>query len=142
MDPENYPSETSSIENESAYQPEASRRTQERSTSPSNAPILPEKVIKIAEIQRMNIDQLNVYARNIGLRHLGSLTKSQVVFEVVKAISENPDEVLYGEGVLEILPDGFGFLRSPYYNYLPSAEDIYVSPAQIRRLDLKKGDTL
>ncbi|MGZ3732488.1 MAG: transcription termination factor Rho, partial [Parachlamydiaceae bacterium] len=90
----------------------------------------------------MNIDQLNLYAKKMGLKHLGSLTKSQVVFEIVKAISDNPEEVLYGEGVLEVLPDGFGFLRSPNYNYLPSAEDIYVSPAQIRRLDLKKGDTL
>jgi transcription termination factor Rho len=61
---------------------------------------------------------------------------------VVKSISENPNEILYGEGVLEVLPDGFGFLRSPNYNYLPSAEDIYVSPQQIRRLDLKKGDTI
>jgi transcription termination factor Rho len=99
-------------------------------------------IIKIAEIQRMNIDQLNAYGKKIGLKHLGSLTKSQMVFEIVKAISENPNETLYGEGVLEILPDGFGFLRSPNYNYLPSAEDIYVSPAQIRRFDLKKGDTL
>ncbi len=70
------------------------------------------------------------------------LTKSSVVFEIVKTISERPNEVLYGEGVLEVLPDGFGFLRSPNYNYLPSAEDIYVSPAQIRRFDLRKGDTL
>jgi len=100
------------------------------------------EITKIAEIQRMNIDQLNQFGKKIGLKHLGSLTKSQMVFEVVKAISEKPNEVLYGEGVLEILPDGFGFLRSPYYNYLPSAEDIYVSPAQIRRFDLKKGDTL
>jgi transcription termination factor Rho len=61
---------------------------------------------------------------------------------VVKALSTDPAETLVGEGVLEILPDGFGFLRSPYYNYLPSAEDIYVSPAQIRRFDLKKGDTV
>ena len=99
-------------------------------------------IIKIADIQRMNIDQLNQYGKRIGLKHLGSLTKSQMVFEIVKAISENPNEILYGEGVLEILPDGFGFLRSPNYNYLPSAEDIYVSPAQIRRFDLKKGDTL
>jgi transcription termination factor Rho len=53
-----------------------------------------------------------------------------------------PNEVLYGEGVLEVLPDGFGFLRSPNYNYLPSAEDIYISPAQIRRFELRKGDTL
>src|ERR1700733_1437977 len=102
----------------------------------------PERITKIADIQRMNIDQLNLYAKKIGLKHLGSLTKSQMVFEIVKAISENPNEILYGEGVLEILPDGFGFLRSPNYNYLPSAEDIYVSPAQIRRFDLKKGDTL
>jgi transcription termination factor Rho len=116
--------------------------------SPQSAPTQnkersqPGIITKIADIQRMNIDQLNQYGRNIGLKHLGSLTKSQMVFEIVKAISENPNEVLYGEGVLEILPDGFGFLRSPNYNYLPSAEDIYVSPAQIRRFDLKKGDTL
>jgi len=100
------------------------------------------EIIQIAGIQRMNIDQLNVYAKQIGLKHLGSLTKSQMVFEIVKAISENPNQMLYGEGVLETLPDGFGFLRSPNYNYLPSAEDIYVSPAQIRRFDLKKGDTV
>src|SRR5690606_11532841 len=79
---------------------------------------------------------------NLGLQHLASMTKSQMVFEIVKFISENPNEMLYGEGVLEILPDGFGFLRSPNYNYLPSAEDIYVSPAQIRRFDLRKGDTV
>lgn len=100
------------------------------------------ETIKIAEIQRMNIDQLNQFGRKIGLKHLGSLTKSQMVFEIVKALSENPTEILYGEGVLEVLPDGFGFLRSPNYNYLPSPEDIYISPAQIRRFDLKKGDTV
>src|SRR3990167_9202434 len=77
-----------------------------------------EAVTKIADLQRMNIDQLQAYARNIGLKHTASLTKSGVVFEIVKAISERPNEVLFGEGVLEILPDGFGFLRSPNYNYL------------------------
>lgn len=102
----------------------------------------PESITKIADLQRMNIDQLTQFARNIGLKNLGALTKSQVVFEVVKLLSEKPTEVLVGEGVLEVLPDGFGFLRSPNYNYLPSAEDIYVSPAQIRRFDLKKGDTV
>jgi len=101
-----------------------------------------ETVTKIADLQRMNIDQLQAYARNIGLKHTGSLPKSVVVFEIVKTISERSNEVLVGEGVLEVLPDGFGFLRSPNYNYLPSAEDIYVSPAQIRRFDLRKGDTL
>lgn len=107
-----------------------------------NLNIPPGEIIKIADIQRMNVDQLNQFGKKIGLRHLGALTKSQMVFEIVKAISENPNEILYGEGVLEILPDGFGFLRSPNYNYLPSAEDIYVSPAQIRRFDLRKGDTV
>lgn len=101
-----------------------------------------ESITKIADLQRMNMDQLTLFARNIGLKDLGALTKSQMVFEIVKFLSGKPQEVLVGEGVLEILPDGFGFLRSPNYNYLPSAEDIYVSPAQIRRFDLKKGDTV
>jgi transcription termination factor Rho len=100
------------------------------------------QITKIADLQRMNMDQLNVVAREMGLKHLGSLAKSQMVFEIVRAKAEHPTEILVGEGVLEVLPDGFGFLRSPNYNYLPSAEDIYVSPAQIRRFDLKKGDTV
>ncbi|MEL7431274.1 MAG: transcription termination factor Rho [Chlamydiota bacterium] len=100
------------------------------------------KITKISELQRMQIGQLKDFAKSIGMESMGSLTKSQIVFELVKLISNRPNEVLYGEGVLEVLPDGFGFLRSPNYNYLPSAEDIYVSPAQIRRFDLRKGDTL
>jgi transcription termination factor Rho len=100
------------------------------------------QITMIADLQRMNMDQLNVVAKEMGLKHLGSLAKSQMVFEIVRAKAEHPTEILVGEGVLEVLPDGFGFLRSPLYNYLPSAEDIYVSPAQIRRFDLKKGDTV
>lgn len=103
----------------------------------------PEVYIKISDLQRTSIEELNQHARQLGIRNLSSLTKSQVVFEIVKVRALTyPNEVLYGEGVLEILPDGFGFLRSPMYNYLPSVEDIYVSPAQIRRFDLKKGDTI
>jgi len=100
------------------------------------------KVTKVSELQRMDIEELHAYAHSINLKELGSLTKSQIVFEIVKEISSKGQEVLYAEGVLEVLPDGFGFLRSPNYNYLPSAEDIYVSPAQIRRFALRKGDTL
>lgn len=111
-------------------------------TPPPAASNQPETITRIADLQRMNIEQLTQYARTIGLKNLGALTRSQIVFEVVKALSERPNEILVGEGVLEVLPDGFGFLRSPNYNYLPSAEDIYVSPAQIRRFDLKKGDTV
>jgi transcription termination factor Rho len=97
---------------------------------------------KIADLQRMDIGALHAFCKKIGLKHIGSLTKSQIVFEIVKTLSAKPNEILYGEGVLQTLPDGFGFLRSPNYNYLPSAEDIYVSPAQIRRFGLRKGDTL
>ncbi len=109
-----------------------------------NVPAQPAQgqITMIADLQRMNMDQLNAVAREMGLKHLGSLAKSQMVFEIVRAKAEHPTEILVGEGVLEVLPDGFGFLRSPNYNYLPSAEDIYVSPAQIRRFDLKKGDTV
>lgn len=138
MDPENNHTDPSMLFEENS----SLTGQQEVAAQPVNQEKQPEIITKIADIQRMNIDQLNQYGKKIGLKHLGSLTKSQMVFEIVKAISENPNEVLYGEGVLEILPDGFGFLRSPNYNYLPSAEDIYVSPAQIRRFDLKKGDTL
>lgn len=102
----------------------------------------PKIITKISDLQRMDIDQLSLYAKNMGLSNLGSLTKSQMVFDIVKSKSSMPNEVLVGEGILEVLPDGFGFLRSTNYNYLPSAEDIYVSPAQIRRFDLKKGDAV
>ncbi len=102
----------------------------------------PLTITNISDLQRMSIDELNNQAKFYGIRHSASLTKSQMVFEIVKIKSERPDELLIGEGVLEVLPDGFGFLRSPTYNYLPCAEDIYVSPAQIRRFDLKKGDTI
>jgi transcription termination factor Rho len=118
------------------------KKPKEHPPSQNPHPIQDPNITKIADLQRMNIDQLAIYAKNIGLENLGSLTKSQMVFEVVKLKSTMPNELLVGEGVLEVLPDGFGFLRSPNYNYLPSAEDIYVSPAQIRRFDLKKGDTI
>lgn len=106
----------------------------------SSPPSEQKEITKIAELQRMDIEGLYQYAKAINLKNLGSLPKTQVVFEIVKAVSALSDKVIYGEGVLEILPDGFGFLRSPNYNYLPSAEDIYISPAQIRRFNLRKGD--
>ncbi len=140
-DPTSTASESSSPEMEPVLSPPGQEIRPEAGpiTGPATGQ---EQITKIADLQRMNIDQLNLVARDMGLKHLGSLTKSQIVFEIVKAKSEHPTEILVGEGVLEVLPDGFGFLRSPNYNYLPSAEDIYVSPAQIRRFDLKKGDTV
>ncbi|MCB1136064.1 MAG: transcription termination factor Rho [Chlamydiia bacterium] len=135
----------SQADNQDSKQKEQRKRHDGGSRNrPKPPPVAPEDMIitKIADLQRMNIEQLTEYGKTMGLKHLGGMTRSQAVFEIVKAKSERPDELLIGEGVLEVLPDGFGFLRSPNYNYLPSAEDIYVSPAQIRRFDLKKGDTV
>ena len=140
MDYEQEEGTPSPIQPEELIPPEHPR--QEVASTLVPPPLVEPIITRIADLQRMNIDQLNQHAKQIGLRHLGSMTKSQMVFEIVKVIADRPGEVLYGEGVLEILPDGFGFLRSTNYNYLPSAEDIYVSPAQIRRFDLKKGDTV
>lgn len=109
---------------------------------PEEDPSIPKVITKIADLQKMSINELNKYAKNLGLNELTSLTKSQMVFEIVKYKACQPGEVLVAEGVLEALPDGFGFLRSPDYNYLSSSEDIYVSPPQIRRFGLKKGDTI
>jgi transcription termination factor Rho len=119
---------------------EESDLSHESPTAPSEEATRDLPVTKIADLQRMNIDQLSALAKNLGVKNTSSLSKAQIVFDLVKTISERGNEILVGEGVLEVLPDGFGFLRSPNYSYLPSPEDIYVSPAQIRRFDLKKGD--
>jgi len=118
------------------------QESQTENNQGEQVPPAKENITNIAILQQMSIDQLQNHARGIGLKHTASLPRSGVVFEIIKALSERPGEVLVGEGSLEVLPDGFGFLRSPNYNYLSSAEDIYVSPAQIRRFELRKGDTI
>ncbi|MCE5293340.1 MAG: transcription termination factor Rho [Chlamydiales bacterium] len=142
MTQEHEPNLTDSVVDETSIDEGAQNPGQKQQQEQNPPQGTPQTLIKIADLQRMSIDELNHYAKKVGLRHLGSMTKSQMVFEIVKMLGDRPNELLYGEGVLEILPDGFGFLRSTNYNYLPSAEDIYVSPAQIRRFDLKKGDTI
>jgi transcription termination factor Rho len=92
------------------------------------------------ELREMEIKLLNKMAEEAGIENAGSLKRHEVIFGILKEKAKN-DEAIYGGGVLEILPDGFGFLRSPGYNYLPGADDIYVSPSQIRRFGLRKGDT-
>jgi len=95
----------------------------------------------IAKLQEMTVTELNRIARELNIKGTGSLKKHELIFEILKAKAEKSG-LMFGEGVLEILPDGFGFLRSPNYNYLPCPEDIYVSPSQIRKFDLKTGDTV
>ena len=97
--------------------------------------------INISKLQQMTVSQLSSMARDLGITGIGTLKKHQLIFQILKARAEESG-LMFGEGCLEILPDGFGFLRSPNYNYLPCPEDIYVSPSQIRKFGLKKGDTV
>jgi transcription termination factor Rho len=95
----------------------------------------------IAELKEKNITELTRIARSLELPGASGLRKQDLIFKILQAQSEKEGHI-FAEGVLEILPDGYGFLRSPDYNYLPGPDDIYVSPSQIRKFDLKTGDTV
>ncbi len=94
--------------------------------------------LSLSALQRMTTAELSVYAKEAEIRDFASLPKQKLVFEVLRARARKQG-LMMGEGTLEVLPDGFGFLRSPEYSYLPSADDVYISPSQIRRFGLRKG---
>ncbi len=95
----------------------------------------------ILELKEKNITDLSRIARTLDIPGASGLRKQDLIFKILQAQSEKEGQI-FAEGVLEILPDGYGFLRSPDYNYLPGPDDIYVSPSQIRKFDLKTGDTI
>src|SRR5213083_1975873 len=95
----------------------------------------------IAELKEKNITELTKIARTLDLPGASGMRKQDLIFKILQAQSEKEGHI-FAEGVLEILPDGYGFLRSPDYNYLPGPDDIYVSPSQIRKFDLRTGDTV
>ncbi len=92
----------------------------------------------VAQLQRMNMNELHELAKKEGIDDFTGLKKQDLIFKLLKE-RVNQEGVMYGEGVLEILPDGFGFLRSPRYSYYPSPDDIYISPSQIRRFGIRTG---
>ncbi|GMU38282.1 MAG: transcription termination factor Rho [Phycisphaerae bacterium] len=94
--------------------------------------------IHITQLQQMPVNDLHELARQEGLEDYTGLKKQDLIFRIIQT-RVNRNGMMYGEGVLEILQDGFGFLRSPEYNYLPGPDDIYISPSQIRRFGLKTG---
>ena len=97
--------------------------------------------MEIAELKTMSIAALTKLAKEINVNGISGLKKQDLIFKILQTKTEK-EGLIFGEGVLEILPDGFGFLRSPGYNYLPGPDDIYVSPSQIRKFNLRTGDTV
>lgn len=97
--------------------------------------------VTLKELRKKSPEELQLQAESLGIENVSSLLKQELIFSILKKIVEQGGHIS-GEGVLEILPDGFGFLRSPDANYLAGTDDIYVSPSQIRRFGLKKGDTV
>ena len=99
------------------------------------------EVLDIAKLKEMNITTLTQVAKDLGVVGATAMRKQELIFKILQAQTEKSG-LIFSEGVLECLPDGFGFLRAPDYNYLPGPDDIYVSPSQIRKFDLRTGDTI
>ncbi len=98
-------------------------------------------MLNLAGLKDMSISELTHIAKEMGIEGATGLRKQELIFKVLAAQTEKSG-LIFSEGVLETLPDGFGFLRAPEYNYLPGPDDIYVSPSQIRKFDLRTGDTV
>ena len=97
--------------------------------------------MNIEELKSKTISELTNIAKDLKIQGHSGLRKQDLIFRILEAKTEK-DGLMFGQGVLEILPDGFGFLRAPTYNYLPGPDDIYVSPSQIRKFDMRTGDTI
>ena len=97
--------------------------------------------LNIKELKDLNVQALNRIAQDLEIEGASGMRKQELIFQILKAQTERSG-LIFSEGVLETLPDGFGFLRAPEYNYLPGPDDIYVSPSQIRKFDLHTGDTV
>ena len=99
------------------------------------------KALDLSELKEMNIQALNAMARELNVEGAAGMKKHDLIFKILQSQTEKSG-LLFAEGVLETLPDGYGFLRAPESNYLPGPDDIYVSPSQIRKFDLRTGDTV
>ncbi|OKY75424.1 MAG: transcription termination factor Rho [Desulfobulbaceae bacterium DB1] len=100
--------------------------------------------MNLTDLKVMKINELTKLAKELGVEGFSSMRKQELIFAIIQTKTKEMEKngVVRGNGVLEVLPDGFGFLRSPDFNYLPGPDDIYVSPSQIRRLNLRTGDSI
>ncbi len=97
--------------------------------------------MNVKDLKKLKINDLYKIAKELNVEGASGMRKQELIFAILQAQTEK-NGLIFGEGVLEILPDGFGFLRAPDYNYLPGPDDIYISPSQIRRFNLRTGDTV
>ena len=97
--------------------------------------------MNLQELKKLNPAELIAQAEKLGIENPSTLRKQEILFAILKKLAEKNEQIT-GQGVLELLPDGFGFLRAMESNYLPGPDDIYVSPSQIRRFGLRTGDTV
>ena len=97
--------------------------------------------MNLQELKKQNPAELIAQAEKLGIENPSTLRKQEILFAILKKLAEKNEQIT-GQGVLELLPDGFGFLRAMESNYLPGPDDIYVSPSQIRRFGLRTGDTV
>ena len=97
--------------------------------------------MNLQELKKQNPAELIVQAEKLGIENPSTLRKQEILFAILKKLAEKNEQIT-GQGVLELLPDGFGFLRAMESNYLPGPDDIYVSPSQIRKFGLRTGDTV
>src|SRR5215207_3037566 len=107
----------------------------------SSEEIRERELMDIGELKEMSISKLTQVAKGLDIPGATGMRKQELIFKILQAQTEKSG-LIFSEGVLETLPDGFGFLRAPDYNYLPGPDDIYVSPSQIRKFDLRTGDTI
>jgi transcription termination factor Rho len=125
----------------------AERTTRTRNTQPDDDELeeyegyAGDSFLDIADLKEMNISKLTGIAKELDVPGATGMRKQELIFKILQAQTEKSG-LIFSEGVLETLPDGFGFLRAPEYNYLPGPDDIYVSPSQIRKFDLRTGDTI
>jgi transcription termination factor Rho len=131
-----------------------SDKTENAEAAPADAPVKTDNgyvrpaegngtgnMLNLAALKEMSISSLTGIAKDFGIAGATGMRKQELIFKVLAAQTEKSG-LIFSEGVLETLPDGFGFLRAPEYNYLPGPDDIYVSPSQIRKFDLRTGDTI
>jgi transcription termination factor Rho len=126
---------------EEAPAPEVEEKETTASTAASSKESKSDELLNIADLKEMSISKLTQIAKGMDVPGATGMRKQELIFKVLAAQTEKSG-LIFSEGVLETLPDGFGFLRAPEYNYLPGPDDIYVSPSQIRKFDLRTGDTV